>query len=199
MISKVVIKTAFTMKVILFLACFLAVSFASKLDETPRKKRDEIADPETTTPNGCTCISTCGASAFDLFYLDWCYTADSCGEFGVIQLGYWDYCQYLESGQPDYSAMTWQEKQAIIWGKIKEDAGVGGDYSTELFTESVVTPFENEWDKLPNGRHKGIHGQGVICPFDVEIASESPFSGLFKADSKISGEFETRKNYELIF
>ena len=29
--------------------------------------KDDVADPETTTPNGCTCTSLCGASADDLF------------------------------------------------------------------------------------------------------------------------------------
>ena len=29
-------------------------------------------DPETTTPNGCTCNSVCGATIDDGFKLDWC-------------------------------------------------------------------------------------------------------------------------------
>ena len=32
----------------------------------------KIADPETTTPNGCTCNSNCGATVDDGFKLDWC-------------------------------------------------------------------------------------------------------------------------------
>ena len=28
---------------------------------------NEVADPETTTPNGCTCTSVCGPSAEDGF------------------------------------------------------------------------------------------------------------------------------------
>ena len=35
-------------------------------------KTNEIADPETTTPNGCTCNSLCGATIDDAFTLDWC-------------------------------------------------------------------------------------------------------------------------------
>ena len=44
--------------------------FSSKNEEEPKempKAKDDIADPETTTPNGCTCTSLCGASADDLF------------------------------------------------------------------------------------------------------------------------------------
>ena len=40
--------------------------FASKKEE-PIEAPKDVADPETTTPNGCTCTSLCGASADDLF------------------------------------------------------------------------------------------------------------------------------------
>ena len=42
--------------------------FSSQSKEEPLQvPKDDIADPETTTPNGCTCTSLCGASADDLF------------------------------------------------------------------------------------------------------------------------------------
>ena len=42
--------------------------FSSKSKEKPLEiPKDDVADPETTTPNGCTCTSLCGASADDLF------------------------------------------------------------------------------------------------------------------------------------
>ena len=31
-----------------------------------------MADPETSTPNGCTCNSLCGATIEDGFTKDWC-------------------------------------------------------------------------------------------------------------------------------
>ena len=39
-----------------------------------------------------------------------------------------------------------------------------------MFTESLITTFENEWDVLPAGRHKAIHGNGAICPFTIDIS-----------------------------
>ena len=45
----------------------------------------EIADPETTTPHGCTCTSLCSPTADDLFTKDWCYTANNCGERIFLQ------------------------------------------------------------------------------------------------------------------
>ena len=35
--------------------------------EEPLEAVKDVADPETTTPNGCTCTSLCGASVDDLF------------------------------------------------------------------------------------------------------------------------------------
>merc|ERR1719273_2234955 len=55
-----------------------------------------VADPETTTPNGCTCKSLCGATFEDLYTLDWCYTEGDCGRYNVIH-GYWDHCLYKDS------------------------------------------------------------------------------------------------------
>lgn len=101
--------------------------------------------------------------------------------------GYYDWCLYLESAQPEYTQLTWQEKQEMIWSQIKADSSLGGYYPTDLITESVVTSFDNEWDFHPAGRRKVIHGNGAICKFDVDVSADSPFSGLLKAGSKISG------------
>ena len=35
----------------------------AKVEKAPK----EVADPETTTPNGCTCTSLCGATVEDAF------------------------------------------------------------------------------------------------------------------------------------
>ena len=47
---------------------YLGCPFAGRdgeIDSTIRT--EEVADPETTTPNGCTCASICGPSAEDAF------------------------------------------------------------------------------------------------------------------------------------
>ena len=44
------------------------------LPKSSRETRSvkEVADPETSTPNGCTCNSLCGATIEDGFTKDWC-------------------------------------------------------------------------------------------------------------------------------
>ena len=138
-----------------------------------------MADPETTTPQNCKCTSVCGASIGDGFSTDWCYTADSCGEY-TLGFGYWDFCLYKDSSKPNYVAMDWKEKQAHLWSLIKADNTMGAHYASELPTESVKTTFDDEWDVMPEGRHKVVHSVGAICPFQIDIAANSPYTGLLK-------------------
>ena len=46
----------------------------ANLAKSSRETRSvkEVADPETSTPNGCTCNSLCGATIEDGFTKDWC-------------------------------------------------------------------------------------------------------------------------------
>ena len=62
--------------------------------------------------------------------------------------------------------MTWKQKQDHLWAQIIEDDTFGQYYASELPTESVITSFDDEWDVMPNGRHKVIHSVGAICQFD---------------------------------
>ena len=76
--------------------------------------------------------------------------------------------------------MTWKEKQDQLWTDITADTSIGEYHlPTVVATESVRTTFDNEWDVMPAGRVKAIHGVGGICPFVVNIA-ESPYTGLLK-------------------
>ena len=54
-----------------------------------------------------------------------------------------------------------------------------------MVTESVVTPFADEWDVMPNGRVKVIHSVGAVCPFEINIEN-SPFTGIFQT-GKVTG------------
>ena len=55
---------------------------AIKAAENDAKIRaGEIADEQTTTPNGCTCNSLCGATIEDAYGLDWCYVDGECGNY----------------------------------------------------------------------------------------------------------------------
>ena len=44
-------------------------------------KEPKVADPATTTTNGCTCNSVCGASIADLYVDDWCKVDGACGKY----------------------------------------------------------------------------------------------------------------------
>ena len=105
----------------------------------------------------------------DGFTKDWCTVEGSCGHY-TPTWGYWDYCLYKDSSKPEYVALNWKTKHDQIWSEIKSDASFGDYYPSEIFTESLMTTFENEWDVLPAGRHKAIHGVGVVCPFTVDIS-----------------------------
>ena len=77
----------------------------------------------------------------------------NCGEYSLAW-GYWDYCLYKDSSKPDYVDLDWKIKHDMIWAEIKADPSFGAYHPTDLFTESVVTSFENEWDVMPAGRVK---------------------------------------------
>ena len=42
-----------------------------------------------------------------------------------------------------------------------------------------MTDFDNEWDNMPEGRQKYLHGVGAVCKFTLDI-QDSPYTGLFK-------------------
>lgn len=48
---------------------------------------------------------------------------------------------------------------------------------SEIFKESIVTSLDAEWDILPLGREKYIHGIGAVCKFTLNI-TESPYTGM---------------------
>ena len=42
-----------------------------------------------------------------------------------------------------------------------------------------MTSFDDEWDNMPEGRQKYIHGVGAVCKFTLDI-KDSPYTGMFK-------------------
>jgi len=145
----------------------------------------EDPDPETTTTSGCKCVSICGATINgDYYAYDWCYTEDNCGEYNIIT-GWWDKCLYLDSSKLDYVAQGWEEKHSQMWANVLEDDSLAPSPISarisrvlNIFTDSMKTTFDNEWDKMPVGRIKSIHANGAVCPFLIDI-KDSPFTGLF--------------------
>ena len=56
-------------------------------------------------------------------------------------------------------------------------------YFVELFKESVLTTFDNEWDVVPAGRVKVVHSNGAVCKFQIDIES-SIYTGVLKNGRK---------------
>ena len=93
----------------------------------------------------------------------------SCGDYSYVW-GYYDWCLYKDSSKPDYVAQDWKTKHDQLWCEIKSNASYGDYFASDAFSESLITSFENEWDVMPAGRRKAIHGVGAVCPFTVDIS-----------------------------
>ena len=48
------------------------------------------------------------------------------------------------------------------------------------------TTFTNHWDVMPARRMKFAHGVGAVCPFEISITDDSPYTGLLKP-GKVQG------------
>ena len=99
---------------------------------------------------------------------------------------------YKDSSKPDYLALNWETKHDQLWSEIKSDSGLGEYYPTQMFTESLITTFENEWDVLPEGRNKAIHGNGAICPFTVDVSNGKIYSVIVNKSITLATVFPTR-------
>merc|ERR1711997_1106587 len=177
--------------IVVFLAIFSLAYSGCPFEAAAKNARfiksgDDSPDPETTTPNGCICNSLCGATIDDAFTLDWCTVDGDCGNYDLI-FGYWDHCLYKDSSKPDYVSLDWKTKHDMIWNKVRANDSFGAFYRADIVFESVVTTFEAEWDVLPAGRKKTLHGIGAICPWTIEVSPDSPFTGVFKAGAKVHG------------
>jgi hypothetical protein len=60
-----------------------------------------------------------------------------------------------------------------LWSEIKKDDSFGDGYVTfpKIFTQDLISSYENEWDVMPDGRHKTIHNIGAVCPFTVDVSA----------------------------
>ena len=171
---------------VLFSVPFLSVNVACPFSrQNVIQETVNVADSETTTPNNCRCTSICGCGFTCAIgrglgeTKDWCITADQCGErLGLSRS--WDYCQYLNISQPEYFAKTWEEKTNEIMTHVMLEPSQGQFPNVlGLFRESVITTFDNQWDIMPAGRRKFIHGVGAVCKFTLNI-TDSPYTGMFK-------------------
>ena len=168
----------------LILGLFVVSQVQGKGCPLHEDREDLQADPETTTPDGCQCSSHCGASVGDGFKTDWCNVEGSCGNW-ALHIGAWDYCQYKAESTSDFS-LDWKSKHDNMWKQIKADPQIGEYDNAAMFTESIQTTFENEWDIMPAGRVKVIHSVGAVCPFEIQMPENSQYTGIFKP-GKVTG------------
>jgi len=83
---------------------------------------------------------------------------------------------------PDNLEKTWETKTNELMDLVRQDKESGyKKYPNVLgiFDESINTSFDDEWDTMPEGRTKYIHGVGAVCKFTLAIA-DSPYTGIFK-------------------
>jgi len=92
--------------------------------------------------------------------------------------GHYDYC--VHPLNQTFESLTFQEKNEYFWSRLTADKkrGIYNPVS-RAFTESVQTSLYDFKDVLPAGRVKVIHGVGAICQFRLDIAHDSPYTGLF--------------------
>jgi len=144
---------------------------------------------EITTHDGCTCKKACGTNVYeDYGRCDWCYTKDGCGTSGLK--GSWDYCEY--SPMQDFESQLYSDKTAQLWSRITDPGVVDQSGPAHLFAKSLkdavsismITPFDDQWEVLPPGREKVIHGQGVMCQFDLAVRPDSPFTGILASGTQ---------------
>jgi len=142
-------------------------------------KRRHLAapDPGQKTVQGCTCTTSCGATLDDQFDCAWCSTADNCGHFGIT--GHYDYCVFPQDDA--FEKQTFEQKNAYFWSKISADKTRLAKYPNvaNIVGESIQVSFDEGRDELPSGRQKYIHSVGAICPFVLDVAADSPYTGLF--------------------
>jgi len=133
-------------------------------------------DPGQMTAKGCTCTTSCGSTIDDKYKCDWCYVKGNCGKRGLK--GHFDYCVYPDD--KTFEAKTFQEKNEYFWSRVTADKK-RGDYASPkvIFAEDIQTSFWDFKDEMPAGRVKGIHGVGAVCQFRLDIAHDSPYTGLF--------------------
>lgn len=141
------------------------------------------------TVGGCECTSKCGASPDDQYACDWCNVPEHCGKSSLFS-GQWDYCKYDE--QKAYEAQDHKAKMAQIWKEMTAPDVVGKsgplknplEVVGQMISESMRTTMDMHRDILPIGRTKVIHAQGVHCQFELDVASNSPYTGIFSPGVK---------------
>ena len=46
------------------------------------------------------------------------FTAENCGQYSVTRGGYWDYCKFKSTSEPDWVAKSWKEKTDMTMKRV---------------------------------------------------------------------------------
>lgn len=160
------------MRFVLGVASLSSLSHAARL--VRHKQGDVQVSAEQGTIDGCTCKGECSGGL--LGACDTCKTKNGCGRFSVT--GRYDYCDYSEGSFDQQSA---QSKEAYYSRKLLQNKARTPQFENPAgnFVSAMMTVFDNYMPEMPKGRKKLIHTIGSVCQFKLDVASGSPFTGLF--------------------
>ena len=146
---------------------------------------DNLSIGNDVTINGCRCISACGTSINDGYNCEWCYTADNCGKKDQFGKSF-DHCIFDE--EKEFELQTVDSKMAYLWKKVTEDSSKGKYLAPpRVFAEGIQSTFDNLKDVLPVARKKLIHSQGIVAKFKFVAESDSPYTGILRANAESFG------------
>lgn len=135
------------------------------------------------TDGGCECVSKCGPSMGSYYLCNWCKVHSECrNKSWAITRGNYGMCAY--DNNPAWSSASSADKKDVLWREVEATQGQSQDLQNIIVTidsavkVSMRTPFDNSRDVMEEGRRKVIHEQGVVCGFELEVARDSPYTGL---------------------
>ncbi|OQV12278.1 hypothetical protein BV898_13470 [Hypsibius exemplaris] len=89
----------------------------------------------------------------------------------------------------NYMRMSANQKQDVLWKQVLRNpypmnrlptVGPTAANFSKLFVPAFLkTSFTWTGDEMPPGRARILHNYGVVCKVDLDVFSDSPFSGVF--------------------
>lgn len=130
------------------------------------------------TIQGCECQAPCSATSLDQFTCDTCKTQVGCGQPASAGTGNWDYCVFPEGSFDEKPAASKEDyyRARLLADKTRAPAY---PHPALIFKQSMQAVFDNYLPEMPQGRSKLIHSIASVCEFELNVASGSPFTGLF--------------------
>lgn len=165
----------------------LLMLFTLHFSRALRKQRMRSDDlrlnlDKETTPEGCQCTSLCGATSAEGYRCDWCKVPKGCAQW-LPTRGDYGFCAYKE--RHSFTALQASAKLKRLWKSVKENTTVGPLLTKlqavpKIVSKSMITTFDNTREVLPAHRPKHTHANGVVSLIDLDITSNSTFTGMLR-------------------